>query len=82
MLIIEYSFKIPFFIKYKRNLCCIGKCKFSKKPVEIFMVQNAIQACAAHHVSCNNNMEIYSIKPTGEIKEINYTCTIKRGDLK
>ena len=26
--------------------------------------------------------EIYSIKPTGEIKEINYTCTIKRGDLK
>ena len=56
--------------------------KNDKKPVEIFMVQKAIQACAAHHVSCNNNMEIYSIKPTGEIKEINYTCTIKRGDLK
>ena len=56
--------------------------KNDKKPVEIFMVQDAIQACAAHHVSCNNNMEIYSIKPTGEIKEINYTCTIKRGDLK
>ena len=53
--------------------------KNDKHPVEIFMVQNAIQACAEHHLSCNNNMELYSVKSTGEIKEIelNYTCTIE-----
>ncbi|MBQ2832345.1 hypothetical protein [Methanobrevibacter sp.] len=45
-------------------------------PVEIFLVQNAIKACAAHNTTCNDHMEIYSIKSTGEIKEINYTCNI------
>ena len=40
------------------------------KPVEIFMVKKAIEACAAHHISCNNNMELYSIHKTGEIKQI------------
>lgn len=40
------------------------------KPVEIFMVKKAIEACAAHHISCNNNMELYSINKTGEIKQI------------
>lgn len=51
--------------------------KKEKNPVEIFMVQNAIRACAAHNITCNNNMELYSIKSNGEINEINYTCTIK-----
>lgn len=51
--------------------------KKDKHPVEIFMVQNAIQACAAHNITCNNNMELYSIKSNGEINEINYTYTIK-----
>ncbi len=40
------------------------------RPVEIFMVKKAIEACAAHHISCNNNMELYSIHKTGEIKQI------------
>lgn len=39
-------------------------------PVEIFMVEKAIKACAAHNNTCNNNMEIYSIKKTGEINKI------------
>ena len=51
--------------------------KKEKNPVEIFMVQNAIRACAAHNITCNDNMELYSIKSNGEINEINYTCTIK-----
>lgn len=44
--------------------------KNNKHPVEIFMVKNAIQACAAHNTTCNNNMELYSVQETGEIKEI------------
>ena len=39
-------------------------------PVEIFMVENAIKACAAHHTSCNDQMEIYSIHKNGQIKQI------------
>jgi len=55
--------------------------KKEKNPVEIFMVQNAIQACAAHHTSCNDNIEIYSIRSTGEIKEINYNYNVTEGKL-
>lgn len=35
-----------------------------------YIVATAIRACAAHHTSCNNKMEIYSIKNTGEITKI------------
>ena len=40
-----------------------------KHPVEIFMVKNAIKACAAHSISCNNNIELYSVSEN-EIKKI------------
>ena len=42
-----------------------------------YKVATAIRACAAHNITCNDNMELYSIKSNGEINEINYTCTIK-----
>lgn len=42
----------------------------SPKPIEIFMVKKAIQACAAHSIHVNDKMEIYSIHKTGDIKQI------------
>ena len=39
-------------------------------PVERFMVEKAIKACAAHNNICNNNIELYSITKEGDIKQI------------
>ena len=40
------------------------------RPVEIFMVKTAIKASAAHNNTCNDNMEIYTIHKTGDIKQV------------
>lgn len=42
----------------------------TKHPVEIRMVKTAIHACATHNTTCNDNIDLYSIKKTGEIKQI------------
>ena len=75
-LLIAYKNQL-FLVEYNLGIIEINTPYYATgTPRDIALVQNAIKACAAHNTTCNDHMEIYSIKSTGEIKKINYTCNI------